>query len=75
MERGLYVGHWELVVFDDAPVLREFLQQRYGTDFGISDDELAARAEETKARIGGLRLSWKVLAAQAIKDAYEVPKS
>lgn len=57
----------------DATSLREFLPQPGwgGTDYGLTDAELAIYAAAAKALVQGRRLSWHVLAQEAIKADQE----
>jgi hypothetical protein len=52
----------------DAERLREYLLQRDGHDYDLTDEQLAEKAQEAREWIGGRRWSWTIVAYNAIRD-------
>ena len=55
--------------------VRTLLNRDHGTDFGVTDEQIAAQIDQSKAyvRESGRRWSWTVLAAEAIVRAARGP--
>jgi hypothetical protein len=53
---------------EDVDELRAFLQAQEGTDRHLCDEHLAEAVRDARARVGGRRWSWKVLAREALRQ-------